>query len=94
MKWAVEWPEPRSLEARISCARRWDEDLGWSPAVRVFVDSMDDGCCRFLGAWPAGGYVLAPDGRLLFVCAPSRSDVFFEPEELFDYLHGFSGWSS
>lgn len=86
MKWAVEWPEPQSLEARIACAQKCDQDLGWSPTVEVMVDGMGDDFCHGLGAWPAGGYVIGPDRRLLYVCAPSQSDVFFEEEQLFGYL--------
>lgn len=90
MKWAVEWPEPRSLEARVACAQRCEKDLDWSPEVQVFVDTMDDGFCNALGAWPAGGYVLEPGGRLLFVCAPPRDTIFFDTEELFGYLRGLT----
>lgn len=91
MKWAVEWPEPRSLDARIACAQKCDADLGWSPEVEILVDDMDNGFCDSFGAWPAGGYVLGPGGRLLFVCAPPRDAVFFDVEELFRYLRRFPG---
>jgi len=86
MKWAIEWPEPQSLEARIACAKTCDGDLGWSPQVKIFVDGMDDNFCQSFGAWPAGGYVLDAAGKLLFVCSPPRSDVFFDEEVLFNYL--------
>lgn len=87
MKWAVEWPEPRTLEARITCTRKCDDDLGWSSSgVEVLVDSMDDSFCHSLAAWPAGGYVLGADRQLLYVCSPSRNEVFFDEEELFSFL--------
>lgn len=86
MKWAVEWPEPLSLEARASCAQKCDQDLGWSPKVEVLVDNMADDLCHGLGAWPACGYVIGADRQMLYICAPARNEVFFEEEELFRYL--------
>merc|ERR1712048_1515352 len=77
MKWAIEWPEPESLDARIACAQTCDTDLGWSPQVQVFVDGMEDSFCHSFGAWPAGGYVVDAAGELLFVCSPLQEDVFF-----------------
>lgn len=86
MKWAVEWPEPTCLEERIACAKRCDEDLGWSPEVQLFVDTMDNGFCKAFRAWPAGCYVLLPTRRLLFIGAPETHDVFFDVERLFSFL--------
>jgi len=90
MKWAIEWPEPSSLDARIACARTCDADLHWSPDVEVLVDGMDDGFCYAFGAWPAGGFVLGSGGELLFVCAPPTGEVFFDSEELFESLRSLS----
>jgi hypothetical protein len=89
MKWAVEWPEPSTLEARIDCATKCDAELGWSPEVDVLVDGMDDQFCKTFGAWPAGGYVLSPQGHLLFVCEPPRGAILFDVEKLFQYLREF-----
>lgn len=91
MKWAVEWPEPQTLEERLACARRCDEDLGWSPHVEVLVDDLDDELCVALGAWPAGGYVFAHGGQLLLACAPARGEIFFQEEELFAFLRALRG---
>jgi len=90
MKWAVEWPEPRTLDERILRAKRCDEDLGWSPDVQMFVDDMDDLFCHSFGAWPAGCYVIDSKGRLLFVCAPPRQEVFLDMDDLFGYLRQFA----
>lgn len=90
MKWAIEWPEPQTLDERIACAKKCDADLGWSPEVEVLVDGMDDGFCHSFKAWPAGGYVFDPNGHLLFVCAPPQGNVFFDVDELFQYLRTFS----
>lgn len=86
MKWAIEWPEPQTLEARIACAKTCDADLGWSPEVSVLVDGMDDNFCHTFGAWPAGGYVLSSRAELLYVCAPPRGDAFFPIDDLIHYL--------
>mmetsp|Transcript_90437 Transcript_90437/g.210412 ORF Transcript_90437/g.210412 Transcript_90437/m.210412 type:complete len:91 (+) Transcript_90437:148-420(+) len=86
MKWAVEWPEPQSLEARISCAKTCDADLGWSPEVQVLVDGMEDQFCHAFAAWPAGGYVLDSAAQLLFVCSPPKGDIFFDEAKLFAFL--------
>lgn len=90
MKWAVEWPEPKNLEQRIACAKRCDEDLGWSPTVQLFVDSMDDNFCKMFRAWPAGCYVLLPTRQLLFIGAPKTHEVFFDIERLFGFLRKLS----
>lgn len=90
MKWDVEWPEPKTLEERIACARTCDKDLGWSPAVEVLVDGMQDTFCEAFKAWPAGGYVLGGGGELLFTCAPPRNDVLFDVEELFAFLRSMA----
>jgi len=90
MKWAVEWPEPATLAERITCARKCDEDLGWSPEVLLLVDDMDNTFCKVFAAWPAGVYVLSPDRKLLFVGAPTTYDVFFDIEELFCFLRRVS----
>lgn len=89
MKWAVEWPEPKSLSERIACARACDSDLGWSPDVKLFVDDMDDCLCHSLGAWPAGCYVLDTTCNLLFVSAPPRGEIFADVEKLFEFLRQF-----
>ena len=86
MKWAVEWPEPRTLEERIACASRCDQDLGLSPEVTLFVDTMDNEFCRTFGAWPVGCYVLSPTRRLLFVGEPKTHDVIFDIEQLFSFF--------
>jgi len=90
MKWAVEWPEPKNLEERVACAKLCDEDLGWSPTVQLFVDSMDDNFCTMFRAWPAGCYVLLPTRQLLFIGAPETHDVFFDIERLFGFLRKLS----
>jgi hypothetical protein len=87
MRWAVEWPEAQSLADRRGYAKTCDSDLGWSRSgVDILVDGMNDSFCHSLAAWPAGGYVLGPDRQLLYVCAPPRSEVFFEEEQLFSFL--------
>lgn len=86
MKWAIEWPEPQTLDARIACAQTCDADLGWSPQVRVLVDGMGDGFCHGFGAWPASGYVVNAEGELLFVCSPPKGEVFFDVQHLFAFL--------
>lgn len=86
MKWAVEWPEPRNIDARITCAKKCDADLGWSPDVEVLVDGMTNEFCSSFGAWPANGYVLSPQGQLLFVCDPPKGSIFFDVERLFQFL--------
>lgn len=91
MKWAVEWPEPQSLMERIACAKRCDEDLGLSPIVQLFVDTMDNDFCKTFKAWPAGCYVLTSNRRLLFIGAPETHDVFFDIERLFGFLRTFVG---
>jgi len=90
MKWAIEYPEPQSLEERIVRAKECDADLGWSPEVEVLVDGMNNSFCDAFKAWPAGGYVLDPEGHLLFVCAPPQGNVFFDVDNLFQYLRTFS----
>lgn len=86
MQWAIEWPEPQSLDARIACAARCDSDLGWSPEVEVLVDGMDDSLCHTLGAWPTGGYVLGPEAELLFVCVARQGEARFDLDQLFQFL--------
>ena len=90
MKWAVEWPEPRTFEERIACACKCDQDLGWSPEVTFFVDTMDNEFCRTFGTWSVGCYVLSPTRRLLFVGEPKTHDVFFDIEQLFSFLRRLS----
>ena len=90
MKWAVDWPEPRTLKERIACTSRCDQDLGWSPEVTLFVDTMDNEFCRTFGTWPVGCYVLSPTRRLLFVGEPKTHDVFFDIEQLFSFLRRLS----
>jgi len=89
MKWAVEWPEPKTLEERIARAERCDEDLGWSPHVALFVDGMCNDFCRTFSAWPTGCYVLSPTRQLLFVAEPETHEVFFDLEKLFEFLRTF-----
>jgi len=86
MKWAVEWPEPQTIDARIDCAMTCDAELGWSPEVDVVVDGMNDEFCKAFGAWPAGGYVLSPRGELLLACEPPEGKIFFDVERLFLFL--------
>mmetsp|Transcript_6212 Transcript_6212/g.13706 ORF Transcript_6212/g.13706 Transcript_6212/m.13706 type:complete len:99 (-) Transcript_6212:153-449(-) len=86
MKWSVEWPEPTTLDERLACARKCDEDLGWTPSVEVLLDGMDDAFCHSFAAWPASGYVLGPQGELLYICLPERNEVFFRFDALFEFL--------
>ena len=80
MKWAVEWLEPRTFACKC------DQDLGWSPEVTLFVDTMDNEFCRTFGTWPAGCYVLSPTRRMFFVGEPKTHDVFFDIEQLFSFF--------
>lgn len=93
MKWAIEWPEPTSLEERIACAKRCDEDLGWSPEVKVFLDTMDNQFCEQFKAWPAGCYVFSPTRRLHFIGQPESQNIFFDLECLFGFLRKLSSWT-
>lgn len=86
MKWAVEWPEPRSLEERLGRAQQCDKDLGWSNHMEVYVDGMSDGFCDSFKAWPAGCYVLGPGAKLLFAAAPKGDQIFFNMSELSTFL--------
>merc|ERR1711972_196524 len=78
------------LEERIGRAKQCDDDLGWSPNVQLFVDTMDNQFCQTFRAWPAGCYVLSPTRQLLFIGAPKAHDVLFDCKELFDFLRNLT----
>lgn len=65
MKFAVEWPRPRTLAERRAYALRCAQDLGVDDDV-VVVDGMDDAFNSAVKAWPTAYFVVGEGGKLLF----------------------------
>lgn len=65
MKFAVEWPRPRSLAQRRAYARTCADEL--SVDFEVVVDDMDDAFNAAFRSWPTAYYVIDSDARLLYV---------------------------
>jgi hypothetical protein len=67
MKFAVEWPQPVSLEQRIGYAETCAASLKLKPDFEVFVDGMDDAFNSAFCSWPTCYYVIDSDATLLYI---------------------------
>lgn len=87
MKFAVEWPRPRSLAQRQAYARTCADEL--RVGFEVVVDGMDDAFNAAFRAWPTAYYVIDADARLLYVGTGTddRPDyASYDVGELFAFL--------
>eukprot|EP00051_Salpingoeca_urceolata_P003554 m.58670 g.58670 ORF g.58670 m.58670 type:complete len:131 (-) comp12892_c0_seq1:32-424(-) len=91
MGWSVEWPRPRSLSERVCYARKCSADLGLDAApgganVVGTVDTMDDAFNTAFAAWPTAYYVVAPDGRLLYLGESEPDSAGYNVDGLANFL--------
>lgn len=89
MKYAVEWPRPRTLAQRRAYARTCARELGLGDFDATVVDGVDDAFNAAFKAWPTAYYVIDASGRLLFVGGTSDDGpnyASFDISELFAFL--------
>jgi len=58
MKWAVEWPRPRTLGERVDYALECRRALGVTGTMDLLVDDMNNAFDHAFRAWPTAYYLL------------------------------------